>query len=54
MESAIFTISICGQMKIHTILSSHQQLFSINIWAGICDDNIFRPHILPNRLTGWN
>jgi hypothetical protein len=47
MESRILTISICGQMKIH-------MRFSINISAGICGDNLFGPHILPNRLTGWN
>jgi hypothetical protein len=30
----------------------HQQRFSIHIWAGICGDNLFGPHILPNWLTG--
>jgi hypothetical protein len=34
--------------------SYHQQQFSINIWANICGDNLFRPHGLPNRLTGQN
>jgi hypothetical protein len=39
----------------HANLPSHQQQwFSINIWASICGDHLFRPHILPNRLTGWN
>jgi hypothetical protein len=36
------------------ILPSHQQRFSINIWAGTCGDNSFGPHILPNRLTWLN
>jgi hypothetical protein len=30
-----------------------QQWFIINIWAGICGDNLFGPHVLPERLTGW-
>jgi hypothetical protein len=39
----------------HVILPSHhQQWFSINTWAGICGDNLFGPHVLPNRLNGWN
>jgi hypothetical protein len=39
----------------HAILPlHHQQLFSINISASICGDNLFRPHVLPNRLTGRN
>jgi hypothetical protein len=37
-----------------TLPSHHQQKFSINIWVGICGDNLFGPHELPNRLTGWN
>jgi hypothetical protein len=37
------------------ILPSHyQQLFSINIWANICGGNLFGPHVLLNRPTGWN
>jgi hypothetical protein len=37
----------------HAILPSrHQQWFSIKIWAGICGDILFGPHILPNRHTG--
>jgi hypothetical protein len=38
----------------HAILPSHQQLFSINVWVGICDDSLFGPHVFPNRLTGQN
>jgi hypothetical protein len=34
--------------------SHHQQWFSINIWAGICGNNLFRLHMLPNRLTWQN
>jgi hypothetical protein len=38
----------------HAILQSHhQQWFSIN-FSNICGDNLFRPHVLPNRLTGQN
>jgi hypothetical protein len=38
----------------HTILPSHHQHQFTNIWAGICGDNLFGPHLLPNRLTGRN
>jgi hypothetical protein len=39
----------------HAVLPSHhQQCFYINVWAGICADNLFGPHILANRLTGQN
>jgi hypothetical protein len=33
------------------ILYSHQQQFNINVWAGIVDDCLVGPHILPPRLT---
>jgi hypothetical protein len=36
------------------ILPSHQQWFSINIWASICGDNLIGPHVLLNRLTEQN
>jgi hypothetical protein len=39
----------------HVILPSHhQQWFCINILTGMCGDNLFGPHVLPSRLTGWN
>lgn len=31
---------------------SHQQRWSVNIWAGIVDDYLIGPYLLPNRLTG--
>jgi hypothetical protein len=37
-----------------TLQSSHQQRFSVNIWAGIVGDHLLGPHVLPNRLTGQN
>jgi hypothetical protein len=34
----------------HAIFPSyHQQLFSTNIWAGICGDNLFGTRFLPGR-----
>jgi hypothetical protein len=33
----IFTINLCGQI----LSSHHQQRISINIWAGICGDDLF-------------
>jgi hypothetical protein len=30
----------------------HQQRFSVNIWAGIVDDYVIGPHILPSPLNG--
>jgi hypothetical protein len=51
MESRIFTITICADMMFP---SHYQQLFSINIWASICGDNLFVLHVLPDRPTGWN
>jgi hypothetical protein len=41
---------ICGQTKIKKF-TCHS---SINIWASVCDDNTFGPHIIPNRLTARN
>jgi hypothetical protein len=38
----------------YVILSSYEQQRFSNIWAGICGNNLFGPHVLPNRLTGWN
>jgi hypothetical protein len=29
------------------ILPSHQQRFSFNMWSGICGDNLFGSHVLP-------
>ena len=29
-----------------------QQQFSVNVWAGIVDDQLIGPFILPNRLNG--
>jgi hypothetical protein len=43
----------CGHVKIHCDLSiTSQQPFFINISTGICGDNLFGSHVLPNRLTG--
>jgi hypothetical protein len=43
------------RLWVDVILPLHcQQWFSINIWAIICGNNLFRPHVLPNRLTGQN
>jgi hypothetical protein len=30
--------------------ASHQHRFSLNVWAGIVDNHLIGPHILPNRL----
>jgi hypothetical protein len=39
----------------HVVLPSHHQpRFSINIWDSICGDNLFGPHVLPNKHSGWN
>jgi hypothetical protein len=39
----------------HVILPSlHQQWFSVYIWASTYSVNLFRSHILPNRLIRWN
>jgi hypothetical protein len=39
----------------HALIPSHlQQQLSINIWASICGDNLFGPHVLANRVTGRN
>jgi hypothetical protein len=54
MESRIFTISMCADENPHVILPSHHQQRFSNIWAGICGHNLFRPHVLPNTLTGQN
>lgn len=32
--------------------SHHQQKFSVNVWAGIIDNILVGPYILPNRLNG--
>jgi hypothetical protein len=37
-----------------TIQLSHQQRFSINIWAGIVVDCMLGPYVLPDSLTGQN
>jgi hypothetical protein len=44
MESRIFTASEISMQFIQHITN--------NIWAGICADNLFGPHILPDRLRG--
>jgi hypothetical protein len=37
----------------HAIHESwHQQSFSLIIWAGVLEDRLIGPHILPNKLTG--
>ena len=32
--------------------ASHQQRFSINVWAGFIDDSLLEPVLLPQRLNG--
>ena len=34
------------------VVQSHQYRFSINVWAGIIDDHVIGPYLLPNRLRG--
>lgn len=34
--------------------SRHQQQFSINVWAGITNDFLIGPFVLPQRLSGQN
>lgn len=42
-----------GRQNPHIVVQRlHQVQFSINVWAGIIGDNIIRPYLLPERLTG--
>jgi hypothetical protein len=53
MESRIFSQHLWAGENLCAIHpSNHDQWFSINMWVGICGDNLFGPHILPDRLTG--
>lgn len=35
-----------------TIEHHHQRRFSVNVWAGILNDSLIGPYVLPNRLNG--
>jgi hypothetical protein len=39
-------------MTIWRVLHEHEQQFCINVWAGIVDDCLKGPHVLPHQLTG--
>lgn len=44
---------VWGQENPHgTIQRHHQVRFSVNVWAGIINDTLIGPYILPNRLNG--
>ena len=44
---------MCVEANPHAVVESHHQVrFSVNIWAGIVDDNLIGPYLLPERLTG--
>jgi hypothetical protein len=51
MEYRIFTIGFCGKMKIHIQFFHHVTNSGSPLASGpICGYNLFRTHILPNRL----
>ena len=35
-----------------TVESKYQHRFSVNVWCGVTGDQLLRPYIFPQRLTG--
>ena len=52
-ESTIPSIPMSGPWKTPnaTIVRSHKHRFCINVWAGIVDNFLLGPYILPERLN---
>lgn len=46
---------VWAQENPHEILQNNYQVkFSVNVWAGIVNDTLIGPYLLPNRLNGQN